>query len=305
MNEDYWSSGAFEHAVEACLIACYESKPKKNPGAPPWDNLNLKRISVIRNEGPYIPSNSRVFLAPDPDENCFFDIDNDPLPVKGCFAGITGGIIKDQNPDSYLTVFNVRKVTSLGKSWYRRSGGALYEMLTMSAENRGHVAGERRFFTVDKAGAVKACGQRLITGKGYSPGRPTKIIEPSSDWVRETEQWASFALQALADRRFCWVISAREQIAKAHLGCMKEEVKSLLYARSLPLTATGRKRPILHLVEAHKRRMKSGIDIDVSSFLRGTQTVVIGNTEFKVNPPSILKGDITKNSVDRYMAVGE
>jgi len=54
--------------------------------------------------------------------------------------------------------------------------------------------------------------------------------------------------------------------AKAHLGCMREEIKSLLYARDLPMTSTGRKKPILHLVAAHKRRIKEGTDIDIVPF---------------------------------------
>lgn len=83
---------------------------------------------------------------------------------------------------------------------------------------------------------------------------------------------------------------------------MMEEVKSLLYARSLPMTATGRKRPILHLVESHKRRMRNGIDVDVTAFLRGQQTVEIGGTVFKVNPPATLRSDVSKPSRDRYFA---
>lgn len=81
---------------------------------------------------------------------------------------------------------------------------------------------------------------------------------------------------------------------------MQEEVKSLLYARSLPMSATGRKRPILHLVEAHKRRMRSGIDVDIASFLRGQQTVEIGGTAFKVNPPARLQAEVSKPSRARY-----
>lgn len=51
-----------------------------------------------------------------------------------------------------------------------------------------------------------------------------------------------------------WKIAADEGCGKASLGCTADEVKSLLYARQLPMTATGRKRPILHLVAAHRRR---------------------------------------------------
>ena len=62
----------------------------------------------------------------------------------------------------------------------------------------------------------------------------------------------------------------------------KEQIKSLLYARSLPVTATGRKRPILHLVAAHRRRIKEGVDIDIGEFLRGVKKVEMGGTVFTV-----------------------
>ena len=87
------------------------------------------------------------------------------------------------------------------------------------------------------------------------------------------------------DRHHSWCITAEEHGAKVNLGCMLEEVKSLFYARSLPVTETGRKRPIIHLVEAHKRRIKSGIDIDVKSHLRGISQIEMGGTLFTINQP--------------------
>lgn len=96
------------------------------------------------------------------------------------------------------------------------------------------------------------------------------------------------SLQANADRRFCWEIAADDGFAKASLGCTAEEVKSLLYARELPITTTGRKRPILHLVAAHRRRMKEGIDVDIKPFLRGVAEVTMGGTLFKVRAPEVL-----------------
>jgi len=108
------------------------------------------------------------------------------------------------------------------------------------------------------------------------------------------------ALQALADRRFCWVITAQEDKARAYVGCTREEIKSLLYARDLPMTATGRKRPILHLVESHKRRLRAGTDIDVTAFLRGIQTVEIQGTRFTVNPPAVVRPEVSEPSQQRY-----
>jgi len=126
------------------------------------------------------------------------------------------------------------------------------------------------------------------------------MVEIEEKLLEETGVWASVTLQMLADRRHCWTITANEQTARAHLGCMREEVKSLLYARSLPMSETGRKRPILHLVESHKRRMRNGIDVDVTAFLRGQQTVEIGGTSFSVNPPRTLQPRVSLNSQLKY-----
>ena len=169
--------------------------------------------------------------------------------------------------------------------------------------NGDGIHGERRFFTVTKQGEVVACTQKIASIRGGAThGEKVGTVGPDETWLRETGTWAAVALQLLADRRHCWTITAQEKAARAHLGCMMEEVKSLLYARSLPMTATGRKSPILHLVESHKRRMRSGTDVDVTAFLRGQQTIEIGGTVFKVNPPATLRLEVSKPSRERYFA---
>jgi hypothetical protein len=194
----------------------------------------------------------------------------------------------------------IRQVPALGQYWHKRKDGTLYEMLATHADSAG-IHGERRFFTVTGRGEVVACTQKIASNThGTSYGMASGIVAPDEAWLQETGTWASVALQLLADRRHCWSITAQEKTARAHLGCMTEEVKSLLYARSLPLTATGRKRPILHLVEAHKRRMRNGTDVDVTTFLRGEQVVEIAGTIFRVNPPAKLQPEVSKPSRERY-----
>lgn len=302
-TDDYWAEDDFEDTVAAALIACFETKVKKNRGAAPADRLNEARVAMLRAQGPYIASNSRVILAPDPANRSWaFDLTNDRLPLSGVHAFRPGGLVAADNPAAYLCVHGIRQATGLGRYWHKRAGGTLYEMLTVAAENDG-LAGERRFFVVTRHGDVVACTQQLPTVRGPSPfGAAVRTVGPSATWLHETEAWASATMQFLADRRFCWTITAQEKSARAHLGCMGEEVKSLLYARSLPMTATGRKRPILHLVEAHKRRMRNGTDIDVSAFLRGQQIVEIGGTIFMVNPPPQIRPAVSAASRARYFA---
>jgi hypothetical protein len=302
-HPDYWAEEEFEDTVAAALIACFETKAKKNRGAPPADRMTEERLAALRAEGPYVASNSRLLEVADEGEiHGVFDIVNDRLPLKGCHAFLPRGLVADSLPNAYFCAHYVRQSKTLGHGWYKRKGGTLYEMLEMSAENDG-VDGERRFFTVTKQGEVVACNRRFSDYYRGSPyGEKRNVIGHAETWLRETGIWAGIALQLLADRRHCWTITAQEKVARAHLGCMMEEVKSLLYARSLPMTATGRKRPILHLVESHKRRMRSGIDINVTAFLRGQQTVEMGGTVFKVNPPATLRPEVSKPSRERYFA---
>lgn len=293
--QDSWGE-EFEDTVAAALIACYETKVKKHRGAAPSDRLTEERIAVIRQRGPYIPSPSRILNGPQgaSDGVWTYDTVNDPLDVDGVVAYRPGPRqLEDLPRDAYLCVHHVKRASALGRYWHAREPGTLFQHLMIDASGSG-LNGERRFFTVKRDGGISSCTQRISVQNQFG-GRHTSVGQ-SPKFHRETEVWSSVALQLIADRRFCWSITALEQQAKAHIGCMREEVKSLLYARSIPLTATGRKRPILHLVEAHRRRIRHGVDVDVSAFLRGQQIVEIGSTVFKVLPPSTMQTSVSAGS---------
>lgn len=301
VEEDYWSNEEFEDTVASTLIACFETKVKKHRGAFPSDRMNEERLQMIKNAGPYVASSSRFLLAPGDDEAPWeFDLVNDKLPLSGCLATRTDGKLAESSPDAYLSLFHIRQVKALGSGWSKQRDGVIYEMITADANPDG-VNGERRYFTVTPKGQVWACNKTSQFTNRTSFGSGSNIIASNPpEWLRDTSAWASITLQSLVDKRFCWVITAQEKTAKVHLGSMQDEIKSLLYARSLPLSSTGRKRPVLHLIEAHKRRLKNGIDIDVTSYLRGVQQVEIDGTLFTINPPAILKKDLTVQSQKRY-----
>lgn len=298
---DFWAAADFEDTVAAALIACFETKVKKLRGTPPPDRLTEERFAMMRSTGPYIPSTSRLIIGPDSvDDRWTFDMVNDKLPKVGCIAMTPGAKMAESLPNAYMQMFHVRQVETLGTNWFKRKAGTLYELLNATAESQS-VCGERTYFTVTPTGEVWACNVELRDGsRSTFAGARTVGISHPEHYLKEIEAWASVSLQFLADRRHSWTITAKEQTAKAHLGCMQEEVKSLLYARSLPMTATGRKRPILHLVEAHKRRMANGTDIDVSSFLRGQQVVEIAGTTFTVNPPAFIAPVMSKSTRDKF-----
>lgn len=296
-EEDYWAAEDFEDYVARSLIACFESKIIRNKGAAKWDNLNPEYLNMIRSTGLYIPSNSRYIMDP---HTFFWDFTIDPPPQLGCVCFKPNSDLNPDLKDTYLSIIHLRRVKKFSsKYWHKESPGLLYELFMNGAENNG-ISGDRRYFTLTKYGEIVSCQQRIQIIRSYLPGRKTEMLTESQEYLNETKLWASFTMQFIADLRFCWSITAQEKTAKATLGCMQGEIKSLLYARDLPITTTGRKRPILHLVEAHKRRIRLGIDIDVTSFLRGVRTVEIGDTKFTVNPPFSIRDNLSINSQKNY-----
>lgn len=224
-------------------------------------------IEGVRNAGPHMPGKDRIVLP----HTIGFDLDNDPLPVRACIS-IPGE--EEGRQICYLRrmngVVSWRDLAALDVArmpddmpWYR---------VTYLFTKRRTLRGATVWCWIDGAGKVRIA---------ESPGMEADDVRGNAAMM----DMISTTLQAQADRRFCWEIAADEGFAKASLGCTAEEVKSLLYARQLPVTATGRKRPILHLVAAHRRRMKEGIDVDIKPFLRGVAEVTMDGTQFKVRAP--------------------
>lgn len=101
----------------------------------------------------------------------------------------------------------------------------------------------------------------------------------------------AITLNAWADRLHLWNVETSEAVmgkvikTPLRLGVSEEHVKSLFYAREAPLTETGRKRPILHWVQSHLRRIKSGIDIDVRQHMRGIIEFEMAGFPFRITNP--------------------
>ena len=278
-DQDYWSQDEFEDTVVRTLLAGYETKIGKLRGAHPQDRLTASDYATMHRQGLYVPSNSRLITANAGSPVGTFDLELDPLPVQGTLAA---NVFRSWGRE--LVLHRFCRASKMPKHWSKQHSGTLFALdLWFSGEDR--LRGERRYFTVGKGGEVVPCHAMFQTGGGHT----TRVIELPYTQQVETAQWSSICLQFEADKRHSWSITAREDdTTSVTLGCMREEVKSLLYARSLPVTATGRKRPILHLVSAHKRRIKSGVDVNIDEFLRGVRTVEILGTQFSVNPPDKL-----------------
>lgn len=291
---DLWAAEDFENKVASALIACYETKLRPSKGMPKQWHIGESTMSAIRLSGPYIPAGDRVVASVGPGAYNL-DLDNDFVPEAGiaAFRRPADHIARKDNVEGYIHILYFRREAVLPHNWKRLSGGKIFSLRSVTPGAKG-IFGDVRYFTVSDGGEVLACDFYGFPAAGEFMSKADPAL------YRNTTELAFFAMQWVIDRRFCWAITAKETSAIAHVGCAQEEIKSLLYARSLPMTATGRKRPILHVVEAHKRRMKSGTDVEVGTFLRGQQAVEIGGTMFHVNPPAVMRNAVSKMSRDRY-----
>lgn len=104
--------------------------------------------------------------------------------------------------------------------------------------------------------------------------------------------WFSLVANAWADRKHLWSVETEEEVlgrgtkARLLLGVTESHVQSLFYARQLPRTDSGRRRPILHWVEAHQRRIKEGVEVDVRQHMRGIEQFEMDNLAFRITTPS-------------------
>ena len=270
-DEDRWSQEEFEMQIADMIDAAYRTPVhrKYTTMKARASRITPGIIEGIRNTGPHMPGKDRLVLP----HTYGFDLQNDRLPIKACISipGTLGRQIV------YLRRMNGefvwRDLASLDIS--RMPDDAPWYRATYVYSDGRTLRGMTLWCWIDADGRI-----RMADSPGFS-GCDQALQEAAQDFI-------CTSLQANADRRFCWEIAADDGFAKASLGCTAEEVKSLLYARELPITTTGRKRPILHLVAAHRRRMKEGIDVDIKPFMRGVAEVTMGGTLFKVRAPEVL-----------------
>jgi len=264
---DLWQQEEFEDHIASMLVSLFETrisgKARNNHNKP----ARLKETHLVRARvmGPYVPGKDRRVWPG------HFDLVNDKLPLSACVS--LPGMIEGHYRHTAL----VERVNELPHGVGKLSPPC-YRVSYFIYRDKGPVEGFTAYFAVDPGGRI-----HMAPMGGFEWGSDGGSLEAMS--------MAAQALQCEADRRFCWQIEAKEKLARAFLGCQPEQVKSLLYARSLPLSATGRRRPILHLVEAHRRRLKNGTEIDITEFLRGVSEVEMGGTLFRVHAPVTLDLD--------------
>ena len=265
-----WTNDEFEGTVSRALVAMYENKINKNKKIikvdnksklylNKWRNVHHNSFKRLKEYGPYFPPTDRYIM----NDEYWYDIDG--IPDFATFSMVANRTGLD-DIKSYLEIFTVEKVNTTPRGVVFPMGGrpvAKYRLNAWYAKNEGGFEAYTIYSLLRKNGVIHTeIGQENAVG------------------------YIAATLGFYADKKYIWNVRASEDIAKANFGVHKEQIKSLFYARSLPLTTTGRKRPILHWVRSHKRRLENGIDIDIDKYLRGINKFEFNGTVFEITNPT-------------------
>jgi hypothetical protein len=284
----YWETEEFEDLVARGLIAMYESKIKINKRSLPATRLSEDLLRRVRQIGCYFPSNDRVIYSPQTDDGRASRVQEiDPISdgrPNVCLWSNNADNLWEKN---YLQTFYMEAIRELPKPFKSDYPGKIYRVAALSFNEQ--VTGVCDYVTINSKGQVRSV-YRPVQYHDPVTGRHMNIKDlPQSDTDHAEDCitiWAAATLQIYQDRRYLWNVCAKEGVAKATFAVHPEQIKSLFYARDLPMTETGRKRPILHWVSSHQRRMKSGTDVDIEKYLRGTHEFVYNNTKFEITNPT-------------------
>ncbi len=289
----YWETAEFEDLVAKGLIGLFEENVKQSKKGPKFLRFKKQNFEKIKTHGCYFAPHDRVVaVAKTKDGRSAgvqnIDMINDGVPDIAVYTTRPWGRLQDEG--CYLVGSVLKKIKRLPKGFVSDKRGTPYKFTQLFYYGDG-VAGCPDYMVITKDGELlPAYGWSQITdpitGRSISfKNRPILEDKKEDSYEDYNVVWASVTLQLYQDRQYLWNVQAIEGEAKATFGVYPEQIQSLFYARSLPETSTGRKRPILHWVQSHQRRMKSGTDIDIKEHLRGISEFEMGGTHFKITNP--------------------
>jgi hypothetical protein len=286
-KEDLWNADNFEDEISRAVVSVYETKldptVKKVQKVFP---METRDIQAIRRHGLYIPAKDREILLSDNHHVNRMVTEIASLPLSGCIShGEDRHAPGTDRFDTYCHVTFFRRVLKLPKNVIPIAAGVPYELMDYYPQDTGGAEGFRTYMTINPKTHLITPTLRTGGNQPLSAQIATRMADPD---MSKMEGRLNANMQYMDDMQHTWRITAISAETKVTIGAYAENVKSLLYARSLPVTGTGRKRPILHAVQAHRRRMKSGIDIDIKPFLRGITEVEMDGAKFIVEAPQRL-----------------
>lgn len=265
--DSQWDKEEFEELVSAALISMFETKlHKKAKGLHPIAQMKPSDIVEMRKLGPYFPPADRLVNIEQ------IDLLNDGLPSRAIWASKNGWIGDWYGTNPYLLINHVQRVNRLPPE-ISFIAGVPYLLRWLLPSDKG-LFGLKRYAVVCPDGTTK------------TPRHLERIED--REYQEERKQDAMVlagTIQFWQDRRYLWNVCATEKTARAMFGVYQDEIQSLFYSREAPRSETGRKRPILHWVRSHRRRLREGIEIDVREHLRGTASFEMDGTTFEITRP--------------------
>lgn len=228
-------------------------------------------------DGVYIPGSRRHYW------NGYVDPVDFPLPESGCVY------VETDDPDTFKFV-TIKRINKLPKKVVCecRNPAYIYKFINVFVyiSRKKMPQCNVAYFCVAKDGSVYAAFD--LKKLRYQQYNPAEVLQHDR---LNISYYSAGAISLLADRRYLWNIRTKEPMdpvgnAIIDFGVEEEMVKSLVFARDEPLTASGRKRPILHWVSAHKRRIKEKIDVDIRKYLRGITEFKIEGLNFEITSPA-------------------
>ena len=249
--------------------------------------FGLPDISAALLDGIYIPGTERQYWLGT------FDTHVDALPESG-------SVIIDDGSKALVKYCNIKKIDHIPTGvWDSKKNGvaASYEVSIVEIHDkkdfllmyrpkekdddiRHHVfTCEKSYFQVMQDGRINA----VIDTSRHKKERIYNDV-----WCGAI--WGAGALTLTADRKYLWNVQIAEELnrgvkAKLNFGVKEDHIRSLFISRDAPMTKAGRRNPILHWVNAHKRLSKSDELYDVRKHLRGHEEFDMGGFHFKITEP--------------------
>jgi len=275
MSDNYlWDREDMEEIITKAYIGLYET-----------DCLLDKRrifkkmlvteadIKRARSIGCYFTPKDRIIMTGP------LDLRTVDLPETASWTDLFGNDRSDGNEDNmrdFITFTFIRRLKKLPRGFTLKWAIAYYELMLWYPQLTGGAYFIKHLLGILPNGVIKMVKHDNLN------------VLPED---KDMELLLSGCIQYDDDKKHLWNVCATEGEIKGTFGVYNEQIQSLFYARDLPMTETGRKRPILHWVESHKRRMRNGTEVAIEGFLRGITKFEMNGTLFEIMNP--IKGGHT------------
>jgi len=286
---DIWESEEMADAAIQGLVGLMEWSHLDHEADTPYKRTTIDDFGMMKLNGIYFSPGDRIII------NGHIDEVNDLGPEYFSNAHlIDENSCHQRVKQFYMIVYSGRKIIRLPRGVFGPINDSDFYKVTTWAFLRSNFQGcpamtSVNYYSINKlSGKIYPCFSR--SEKSHAQASP-QLIQLVADaytlWQDKKHLWNVTAMELLMSKNETRI---DDLYAKVTFGVYEEHIKSLLYARDMPLTSAGRKRPILHWVSAHKRRLERGVEIDISKHLRGVTSLSMGGINFEITNP--VKGKI-------------